>query len=98
MRHFDTFRETRLLRIVGQNRGGADSHGNISGRSLYFLDSGESEENKLMSEKAREARNAYQREYSRKNPEKMREYRRRYWERRAAREAESAAVAGEDTD
>lgn len=51
-----------------------------------------------MSEKAREARNAYHREYSRKNPEKMRQYRIRYWERRAAREAEAAAVAGDDTE
>lgn len=34
--------------------------------------------------KAREARNAYQRKWNKKNPDKVREYQRRYWERKAA--------------
>lgn len=37
-----------------------------------------------MSEKAREARKKYAQEYRRKNPEKMREYQIRYWEKKGA--------------
>jgi len=37
-----------------------------------------------LSDKARELRNAYQREYRRKHPEKLRQYNARYWERKAA--------------
>jgi len=36
-----------------------------------------------LSERAREIRNAYQRAYRRKNPDKLKEYNRRYWERKA---------------
>lgn len=45
-----------------------------------------------ISEKAKEARNAYQREWRKKNPEKFAAQVQRYWERRAERmkaEAES---------
>ena len=34
-----------------------------------------------MTDKAREARNAYKRKWYKENPEKRREYERRYWER-----------------
>lgn len=59
-----------------------------------------------MSDAAREAKNAYLREWRRKNPDKVREYIRkwrknnpekvreinqRYWERRAAEEREKAS-------
>jgi len=37
-----------------------------------------------MNEQARELRNAYQRAYRRKNPEKLRQYNARYWEKKAA--------------
>lgn len=48
---------------------------------------------KSLSQEALEARRAYQREWRRRNPEKMAEQRRRHWEKmallaRAAREAE----------
>ena len=36
-----------------------------------------------LSDKARELRNAYQREWKRRNPDKIREYDVRYWERKA---------------
>ena len=39
-----------------------------------------------LSEKAREARNAYNREYYRKHPEKRAEYRIRYWEKKAEKD------------
>ena len=39
---------------------------------------------KNLSEKARELRNAYQSEYRRKNPDKIRKYNVDYWERKAA--------------
>lgn len=35
-----------------------------------------------MTEAAREARNAYRREWYKKNPEKRREYEERYWNKR----------------
>lgn len=38
---------------------------------------------KTLSEEARQARNAYGREYRRKHPEKVREYNRNYWEKKA---------------
>ena len=38
---------------------------------------------KEISEKAKEAQRAYLREWRRKNPEKVRENNRRYWERKA---------------
>ena len=42
-----------------------------------------------MTDKAREARNAYKRKWYKENPEKRREYERRYWER-VGQAAESA--------
>ena len=36
-----------------------------------------------MTDKAREARNAYKREWYRKNPDKRKEYQERYWNRQA---------------
>lgn len=36
-----------------------------------------------LSDEAREARNAYMREWIKKNPEKVRERNRRYWEKKA---------------
>jgi hypothetical protein len=38
---------------------------------------------KNMSEAAREARNAYKREWAKRNPDKVRDATRRYWERKA---------------
>ena len=48
-----------------------------------------------LSREALEARRAYQREWSRKNPDKVREKNRRYWEKQAAmrKEAESEKAA-----
>lgn len=40
---------------------------------------------KRLDELARETRAAYYREWRRKNPDKVRENNRRYWQRRAAR-------------
>lgn len=37
-----------------------------------------------LSDEAREARNAYQREYKRRNPDKVRQYGINYWEKKAA--------------
>lgn len=50
-----------------------------------------------MSEKAKEARRAYLRDYRRRNPEKAKEAKARYWERKAARLAEEKEGA-EDHD
>ena len=45
-----------------------------------------------MTEKALEARRAYKREWHRRNPDKVREYQARYWEKRAAElEAQEAS-------
>lgn len=41
---------------------------------------------KIMDETAKEARAAYQRNWRRKNPEKVREINERYWMRRAEKE------------
>ena len=38
----------------------------------------------MMTDKAREARNAYMREYRRKNKDKIKAQREKYWERKAA--------------
>lgn len=38
---------------------------------------------KPMSEAAREARNAYKRKWAKDNPEKVKAYTRRYWEKKA---------------
>ena len=37
-----------------------------------------------LSEQARQIRNAYQREYRRRNPDKLKQYVIRYWEKKAA--------------
>ena len=42
----------------------------------------------MMNAEARAARAAYQRKWARSNPDKVRAAQQRYWERRAAREAE----------
>lgn len=55
-----------------------------------------------MTDKAREARNAYKRKWYKENPEKRREYERRYWERVGQAASESAGKArekrGEDNE
>lgn len=48
-----------------------------------------------MSEKGKEARRAYKREWARRNPDKIREQQRRYWERKAAA-AEERRQAAQD--
>lgn len=49
-----------------------------------------------MSERGNEARRAYKREWARRNPDKIREQQRRYWDRRAAA-AEGQPAAQQDT-
>ena len=44
---------------------------------------------KKLSDAAREARNAASREWRMKNKERVQEYNRRYWERKAAKEAKN---------
>ena len=46
-----------------------------------------------MTQEAREARNAYRREWYKRNPEKRREYESRYWTKKA-RESAAAIVDG----
>ena len=48
-----------------------------------------------MTEQAKEARRAYRREWQRKNPDKVRAYNERYWNKRGA--AHAAAQAARDT-
>ena len=43
-------------------------------------------QNPVLSDEARENRNAYFREWRKKNKEKCAEYRRRYWEKKASEE------------
>jgi hypothetical protein len=45
-----------------------------------------------LSDEAREARNAAQREWKRKNPDKVRQYNVNYWEKKAAAEGEPLEV------
>ena len=47
-----------------------------------------------MTDAAREAANAYKREWNKRNPEKNKEYQRRYWAKKAA----EAQAAQEKTD
>ena len=47
-----------------------------------------------MNEKAKEARRAYKRKWARENPEKVKEYQARYWEKKA--KAAAAAEAAVD--
>lgn len=42
------------------------------------------ENNKPLSDEAKEARRAYKREWNRKNPGKQKAYQQAYWERKAA--------------
>lgn len=49
-----------------------------------------------MTAAAKAARTAYLREWQRKNPEKLREYRRRYWTKKAAQIEEKAKKVNED--
>ena len=49
----------------------------------------EEKNKKEMSEAARAARNAYKRRWAKENPEKVKAATRRYWEKRARREAEA---------
>lgn len=57
----------------------------------------EKTEAEILAEKAKELQREYNRRYRQENPEKIREIRRRYWERKAkeALEAEAAAKAKE---
>lgn len=48
-----------------------------------------------MTEQAKEARRAYRREWQRKNPDKVRAYNERYWNKRGA--AQAAAQAARET-
>ena len=41
-----------------------------------------------LSEKAKELRNAYQREWKRRNPERARQYNQTYWEKKAKKAEE----------
>lgn len=41
-----------------------------------------------MNEAAREARRLYKKEWRKNNPDKVREYNKRYWEKKAAQSAE----------
>lgn len=43
----------------------------------------------MMTEEAKEARRAYRREWAKKNPEKVQEYARRYWEKKAQEERQN---------
>ena len=47
-----------------------------------------------MTEEAREARNAYKRQWNAKNPDKRREYMQRYWERKADKKRQETAENG----
>lgn len=49
-----------------------------------------------MTKEARAARNAYMREWRKKNPEKQREYTARKWEKRAAEIRQGAATNGNE--
>lgn len=46
-----------------------------------------------MTDAAREAQRAYMREWRKKNPERVREKNKRYWEKRARRSQESGGEA-----
>lgn len=52
-----------------------------------------------MTQQAIEARKAYKREWAKQNPDKVRQYQKSYWEKRAAEEAAgAAATASEQSD
>lgn len=47
-----------------------------------------------MTNKAREARRAYKRKWQRENKDKVREYQKRYWEKKALEMQEAATYTG----
>ena len=49
-----------------------------------------------MNEAAKEARRAYKRQWQRDNPDKVKKYIERYWEKKAREAAEAAEAAGND--
>lgn len=49
-------------------------------------------------EKANEARRAYQKKWRAKNKDRVREYNRRFWEKQAAKQNETAAEQRTDTN
>lgn len=49
---------------------------------------------KTLEERAREERREYFRQWRAKNPDKVRENNRRYWEKRAAKKAQAEQEAG----
>lgn len=51
-------------------------------------------ETKTLEERAREERREYFRQWRAKNPDKVRENNRRYWEKRAAKKAEAESAQG----
>lgn len=51
-----------------------------------------------MTDKAKEARRAYKREWNRRNRDKVKAAQERYWTRRAAAESDRAADPGDRTD
>lgn len=51
---------------------------------------------KTMNDDAREARNAYKREWYAKNKDKQREYERRYWKRKADSDRKKTEENGRD--
>ena len=51
-------------------------------------------EERAMTDAAREARNAYKRQWNAKNPDKRREYMQRYWERKADKKRQETAENG----
>ncbi|MGI6688554.1 MAG: hypothetical protein ACOX6Y_09480 [Christensenellales bacterium] len=51
-----------------------------------------------LSDRAREVKNAYAREWRRRNPEKTKKIQQRYWERKAKLLAEQAGEARDNDD
>lgn len=47
-----------------------------------------------MTDAAREARNAYKREWYRKNPDKRKEYQERYWQKKTDSDGQKSAENG----
>lgn len=48
-----------------------------------------------MNKAAKEARRAYKRKWQRENPDKVKEYQARYWDKKAREAAAAAAAAGD---
>ena len=48
---------------------------------------------KIISEAAKEARRAYQREWAKQNPDKVAEYQARFWEKKAEEKAAAGSAA-----